>query len=162
MRVIIILLLVIAGGAAAWTWLSLEWSYSDGERAGVLQKFSHRGWLCKTGEGELAQYVVPGIAPVFWEFSVRDAAIADQLNKSVGHKVQVHYTEHRGVPSSCFGDTTYFADRVLLEDDSPPPAAGATAATPAAASPPAASPAQPIGPAPASGGSMPSGPGAPR
>ena len=53
MRVIIILLLLIAGGAAAWTWLSLEWSYSDGERAGVLQKYSHRGWLCKTGEGEL-------------------------------------------------------------------------------------------------------------
>ncbi|MGA9028224.1 MAG: hypothetical protein WB440_19370 [Steroidobacteraceae bacterium] len=148
MRVIIILLLLIAGGAAAWTWLSLEWSYSDGERAGVLQKYSHRGWLCKTGEGELAQYVVPGLAPVFWEFSVRDAAISEQLNKAVGHKVQVHYTEHRGVPSSCFGDTTYFADRVLLEDDPPAAAAAVPAAAPAAVPP-------------AAGGSLPSGPGAP-
>ena len=148
MRVFIILLLLIAGGAAAWTWLSLEWSYSDGERAGVLQKYSHRGWLCKTGEGELAQYVVPGLAPVFWEFSVRDAAISEQLNKAVGHKVQVHYTEHRGVPSSCFGDTTYFADRVLLEDDPPAAAAAVPAAAPAAVPP-------------AAGGSLPSGPGAP-
>jgi hypothetical protein len=92
--------------------------------------------------------VVPGLAPVFWEFSVRDAAISEQLNKAVGHKVQVHYTEHRGVPSSCFGDTTYFADRVLLEDDPPAAAAAVPAAAPAAVPP-------------AAGGSLPSGPGAP-
>jgi hypothetical protein len=114
--------------------LTLTYSYSDGERAGVLQKFSHRGWLCKTGEGELAQYVVAGPSPVFWEFSVRDQAIADQMNKLVGHKVQLHYTEHRGVPTSCFGDTGYYVDRVVVEDETP--AAPATPATPAATAAP--------------------------
>ena len=34
--------------------LAFAWSYSDGQRAGILQKFSRRGWLCKTYEGELA------------------------------------------------------------------------------------------------------------
>jgi hypothetical protein len=133
MRVLISILIVLAGGVAAWTWLTLAYSYSDGERAGVLQKFSHRGWLCKTSEGELAQYVVPGIAPVFWEFSVRDPAIAEQINKSVGRKVQLHYTEHRGVPSSCFGDTGYYVDRVVLVDDSPAPTTLPTVPSPAAA-----------------------------
>ncbi|HVX88642.1 MAG TPA: hypothetical protein VG940_06930, partial [Gemmatimonadales bacterium] len=36
-----------------WTWLALHWSYSEGERAGTLQKFSRKGWICKTWEGEL-------------------------------------------------------------------------------------------------------------
>jgi hypothetical protein len=133
MRVMILVLLLAVGAVAAWTWLTLAYSYSDGERAGVLQKFSHRGWLCKTSEGELAQYVVPGIAPVFWEFSVRDPAVEAQINSAVGRKVQLHYTEHRGVPSSCFGDTGYYVDRVTLVDESPPTAA-APAAVPAAPS----------------------------
>jgi hypothetical protein len=143
MRVIIIFLLLVAGACAAWTWLTLAYAYSDGERAGVLQKFSHRGWLCKTSEGELAQYVVPGIAPVFWEFSVRDTAVEEQINKAVGRKVQLHYTEHRGVPSSCFGDTGYYVDRVTVVDESPPPAAAPAASTAVPAAPAAAAPAPP-------------------
>ena len=43
--------------------LAFTWSYSDGERAGVLQKFSRKGWLCKTWEGELAMTTMPGTAP---------------------------------------------------------------------------------------------------
>jgi hypothetical protein len=99
--------------SAAWAWASLSWSYSDGERAGVLQKFSHKGWVCKTYEGELAQYVVAGVAPQIWAFSVRDAKLAAELNKLVGDKVQLHYTEHRGVPTNCFGETGYFVESVL-------------------------------------------------
>ncbi len=100
-----------------WSWLTLAWSYSDGERAGIVQKFSYRGWLCKTYEGELAQYVVAGVAPQIWNFSVRNAAVADQLNKLVGRQVQLHYTEHRGLPTTCFADTGYFVDRVTLVSD---------------------------------------------
>jgi hypothetical protein len=99
--------LVIA--AAGWTWLTLSWAYSEGERAGVLQKFSKKGWICKTYEGEVAQYVVGGLAPQIWYFSVRDEAVAEQLFKAVGQNVQLRYTEHRGIPTSCFGDTPYFA-----------------------------------------------------
>jgi hypothetical protein len=96
-------------GAAVWTWFSLSWSYSEGERAGVLQKFSKKGWICKTYEGELALYVVGGVAPQIWYFSTRDEALAQELFKTVGSQVQLHYTEHRGIPTSCFAETPYFA-----------------------------------------------------
>ena len=115
-RWLVILLLLIMVGVGLWTWLSLSWAYSDGERAGVLQKFSRRGWVCKTQEGELAQYVVAGVSPQIWAFSVRDPVVGAQLNKVVGRKLQLHYTEHAGVPSSCFGDTRYYVDRVTVVD----------------------------------------------
>jgi len=103
-----------------YTAFMLWWSYSEGERAGVLQKFSRRGWVCKTYEGELALYVVGGIAPQIWDFSVRDAAVAEQLNKAVGQQVRLHYSEHPGLPTNCFGDTDYFVDRIEVI---PPPLA---------------------------------------
>ena len=81
-----------------------------GERAGVLQKFSKKGWICKTYEGEVAQYVVGGVAPQIWYFSVRDEAVAERLFKVVGQNVQLRYREHRGIPTNCFGDTPYFAE----------------------------------------------------
>jgi hypothetical protein len=109
--VLILVALAILLGVA-WTWLTLTWSYSEGERAGVLQKFSKKGWLCKTYEGEVAQYIVGGVGPQIWYFSVRDEAVAQQLFKTVGQNVQVHYTEHRGIPTNCFGDTPYFATSV--------------------------------------------------
>ena len=98
--------------AALYTWLALGWAYSDGERAGLLQKFSRKGWVCKTQEGELAMYVVAGIQPEIWRFTVRDEALAARLASAVGQRVQLHYTEHRGVPTSCFGETGYFVDRL--------------------------------------------------
>ena len=97
-----------------YTLLMLWWSYSDGERAGVLQKFSQRGWVCKTYEGELAMYVVAGVAPQIWSFSVRDEAMVEELNKAVGQHVRLHYSEHRGLPTNCFGETDYFVDRVEI------------------------------------------------
>jgi len=106
---------------AAWTWLTLSWSYSEGERAGVLQKFSKKGWLCKTYEGEVAQYIVGGIGPQIWHFSVRDEAVAEKLSKAVGQNVQVHYTEHQGIPTNCFGETPYFATDVTPVPAAPAP-----------------------------------------
>jgi len=67
----------------------------------------------------LAQYVVAGVSPQIWEFSVRDPAIGARLNQVVGRKVQLHYTEHAGVPTSCFADTRYYVDRVTMVDDLP-------------------------------------------
>src|SRR5271154_887010 len=97
-RWFMILLLLLAVGSGLWTWLTLAWAYAEGERAGVLQKFVRRGWICKTQEGEIAlfygggQYMGPS-APL-WDFSVRDKSIADELSKAVGRRVQLHYTEH--------------------------------------------------------------------
>jgi hypothetical protein len=105
-------LLAIVALVALYTWGALTWHYSAGERAGLLQKFSSKGWICKTYEGELALYVVAGVQPEIWTFTVRDRALAEQLAKAVGQRVQLHYTEHPGLPTSCFGDTRYFVDRV--------------------------------------------------
>jgi hypothetical protein len=118
-RVLVMLIVAVVAGISLWTWLTLSWAYSDGERAGVLQKFSRKGWVCKTQEGEIAQYLVAGISPQMWLFSVRDKTVAAQLDKAVGHRVQLHYTEHPGVPTSCFADTRYFVDRVLVTDIEP-------------------------------------------
>ncbi len=156
-RYALVFLVVLFVGTALWTWLTLQWAYSDGTRSGVLQKFSRRGWLCKTQEGELALYY-GGVSPQTWSFSVRDAGVAAQIEKAVGARVQVHYTEHPGVPSTCFADTRYFVDRVTVTDPlpaltAPVPASGAppqTTAPPNSTAPPAASPAPPPStPAPA-------------
>lgn len=113
-RIALMLAILVVLVVTGWTWLTLSWAYSVGERAGVLQKFSRKGWMCKTHEGELAQYVVGGVAPQIWYFSVRDAAVADQMFKVVGQNVQVRYREHRGIPTNCFGDTPYFAESFTI------------------------------------------------
>ena len=107
--VIPVLLFSIYAGAA------LNWAYSEGERAGVLQKFSHKGWVCKTWEGEIAMTTVPGVAPVMWNFTVRDDQVAKQMSSAVGQRVVLHYQEHRGVPTTCFGETAYFVDSVTIQ-----------------------------------------------
>lgn len=116
-RAVLILLALVLGGVALWTWFSLSWSYSTGDRAGVLQKFSKKGWICKTYEGELALYVVGGVAPQIWYFSTRDPQLAGKLSKSVGEKIQLHYEEHRGVPTNCFAETPYYADSFTVVKD---------------------------------------------
>jgi hypothetical protein len=116
-RAVLTLVVIVIIGLALWTWLALNWSYSDGERAGLLQKFSNKGWLCKTNEGEAALYIVTGISPQVWDFTVRDPEAAREVAKAVGHRVQLHYTEHPGVLFSCFGDTHYYVDKVTIVDD---------------------------------------------
>lgn len=100
--------------AVGWVWFTLSWPYSEGERAGVLQEFSRKGWVCKTYEGELAMYVVGGVAPQIWHFSTRDEQLARRLSAAVGKQVRLHYTEHRGVPTRCFAETPYFVDHFVI------------------------------------------------
>lgn len=90
----------------------LNWNYADGDRSGFLQKFSRKGWICKTYEGELAMTTVPGTAPVIWEFSVWDEAVAKKMNGLLGKRVILHYREYRNIPTDCFGATDYFVDGV--------------------------------------------------
>ena len=152
-RWLMILLLLIIVGTGLWTWLTLGWAYAEGERAGVLQKFVRRGWVCKTREGEIAlyygggQYLGSGVSPQLWDFSVRDNSVAEDLSKAVGHRVQLHYTEHPGIPTSCFAETRYLVDKVTVTDNAPanPAAPGPASAAPAAtgAPPASATPANP-------------------
>src|SRR5471030_2741078 len=99
----------------AYTWVMLHMSYSDGERAGYLQKFSSRGWVCKTWEGEILLTSMPGAIPEKFEFSVRDEAIAKQLTDATGKRVVLTYAQHKGVPSACFGETEYYINKVQIQ-----------------------------------------------
>ena len=102
------LLLAVAALFAGYTWLTLSWSYSKGERAGYVQKFSKKGWICKTWEGELAMVAIPGSMPEKFYFSVRDDSIAEQINQAMGRQIVLYYEQHVGVPTRCFGETEYF------------------------------------------------------
>lgn len=95
-----------------YAWLSLTFDYSEGERAGFVQKFSRRGWICKTWEGELAMVNLPGAMPEIFQFSVRDDAVAARVNETLGRRVRLHYEQHKGIPTSCFGETEYFVTAV--------------------------------------------------
>jgi hypothetical protein len=94
--------------AAGYTYAALHWVYSSGERAGYVQKFSKKGWLCKTWEGELTMSPVPGAIPEKFFFTVRDDALAQLMNQGLGRKVLLSYEQHRGVPTACFGESEYF------------------------------------------------------
>jgi len=100
--------------AAAYIWMALTFSYSEGERAGYLQKFSKRGWLCKTWEGEILLSSMPGAIPEKFQFTVRDEALASQLSAAAGKRVVLSYAQHKGLPTSCFGDTDYFVERLSV------------------------------------------------
>jgi hypothetical protein len=93
---------------SGYVWLTLQFAYSRGERAGFVQKFSLKGWVCKTWEGELAMVNLPGTAPEIFAFTVRDPRVADRINQSMGQRVALSYEQHRGVPTTCFGETEYF------------------------------------------------------
>jgi len=99
---------------ALYTWSALNWSYSKGERAGYVQKFSLKGWLCKTWEGELAMVNIPGALTEKFQFTVRDDKIADYINASLGKRVALSYEQHVGIPTTCFGETQYFVTAVRV------------------------------------------------
>lgn len=97
-----------------YTWSALTWSYAEGERAGFVQKFSKKGWLCKTWEGELAMVSMPGTNPEKFYFTVRDDNIALHINQSLGRRVALTYEQHKGIPTTCFGETDYFVVAVKV------------------------------------------------
>ena len=97
---------------ALYIFIALQWSYSTGERAGFLQKVSNKGWVCKTWEGELSLVAIPGAAPEKFLFTVRDEAVAQKISAAAGKRVTLNYEQHKGLPTSCFGDTDYFVTGV--------------------------------------------------
>jgi hypothetical protein len=111
---------VLAGAVllfCGYIWVALSWSYSAGDRAGFLQKLSRKGWICKTWEGELSLVAIPGAAPEKFLFSVRDSYVVSKIEASMGKRVTLMYEQHKGLPSSCFGETEYFV--VGLRESTP-------------------------------------------
>ena len=145
--IFLILIVLPAALLALWTTITLGYTYSSGERAGYVQKFSRKGWLCKTWEGELAMANLPGTMPEIFSFSVRDDAVAEQINKTMGDRVALHYEQHKGVPVSCFGETQYFLDRVVSREPAAGAAPGAAPSSSGTAVPAGTAPATPTPPA---------------
>ena len=147
--VLALAVLVLIGG---YILVIMFWSYSSGERAGWVQKFSNKGWLCKTWEGEMAMVSMPGTTADKFFFTVWDDDVAAQINKVMGKRVSLHYEEKVGIPTSCFGETRYYVTQVKAVEEIPlalgvvVPTTPAPAAAPAAPAPSAA-PAAPAAPA---------------
>jgi len=99
---------------ALYTWASLSWVYSSGERAGYVQKFSLKGYVCKTWEGEIVLVSMPGTQAEKFLFTVKDDAVAKKVNDSLGKRVKLVYEEHKGIPTSCFGETSYFVKDISV------------------------------------------------
>lgn len=116
-KVLLWLIVIAVLGSVAFYFIA-NFTYSEGSRAGVLIKFSKRGFIFKTYEGELNQGGtgnVPNTAQFnqLWEFSVRDKAIADTLMKLEGRKVALQYKQKiKNLPWD--GETVYFVDGVQL------------------------------------------------
>ena len=115
-KVFIWLLLIPILLFALYTWATLTWVYSSGERAGYVQKLSQKGFVCKTYEGELVLVSMPGTQAEKFFFTVKDANVAKLINETVGKRVRLIYEEHKGIPSSCFGESGYFVQDVQLLD----------------------------------------------
>ena len=111
---VVLVLLLAAGLVAAYTWAALAWNYAEGERVGYVQKLSRKGWVCKTWEGELAMVTMPGAIPEKFYFSIRSDAVAERINRTLGKRVGLKYTQHLGLPTSCFGETQYFVSEAAV------------------------------------------------
>ena len=112
-KYIIWLLVILVTLFTLYTWASLNWIYSSGERAGYVQKIALKGYFCKTWEGEFVLVSMPGTQAEKFQFTVKDDAVVKKVNDSLGKRVRLVYAEHKGIPSSCFGETAYFVQDII-------------------------------------------------
>jgi len=111
-------LLILGGlGCAIWLFAALKFVYSRGERAGYVRKLSRKGWIIKTWEGELAMVNLPGTQPEIFHFTVRDDDAVKQVQSGLGQRVILTYEEHKGLPGTLFGETSYFVVGAKSADD---------------------------------------------
>ncbi|HXY96732.1 MAG TPA: hypothetical protein VEH00_07120 [Steroidobacteraceae bacterium] len=113
-KVLVGLVVIVLLGVAGFTWITLHWSYAEGERAGFVQKLSKKGFVCKTWEGEMAMVTMPGTVAEKFYFTVPTDAVAVKLNANVGKRMALHYQQHKWIPTSCFGETEYFVTDVRV------------------------------------------------
>ncbi|MBS0379194.1 MAG: hypothetical protein JSS29_11960 [Proteobacteria bacterium] len=129
---------------ALWSWVSLSWVYSDGERAGYVQKFSRRGYVCKTWEGQMAMVTMPGTLAEKFDFTVREPDVAKAINENIGSRLVLHYEQHKWIPNSCFGETEYFVTKVTVAESPQPLPAAPQPGVPASPAPAPAAVPQPV------------------
>ena len=112
--VVFLLMLIFSG----WFYWKYYFTYSDGNRTGLLQKFSHKGNMFKTYEGELvlssfSNNNVSAISAEKFYFSVDNKSVAGKMAGLEGQKVIVHYLEKKAA-LSWRGDSPYIVDSVSL------------------------------------------------
>ena len=137
------ILLVPAGVFALWALITLNYTYSSGDRVGYVLKLSEKGWLCKTWEGELSMQPLPGTVAEKFAFTIRSDSVARVVQRLQAQQVRLFYKQHKGVPSSCFGESQYFvsgAEPVATPGAAP---AAPPTPTPGAAATPTPTPAPP-------------------
>jgi hypothetical protein len=112
---IILLVILVLGSFIYWKYF---FTYSEGYRAGLLQKFSKKGNIFKTYEGEMILSSVRSsnnmaIASEKFFFSVKDKEVANKLEQIQGEYIVVHYSEKNGV-LPWRGETSYMVDSVKV------------------------------------------------
>jgi hypothetical protein len=112
----IVIIVIVLSVFLYWKY---SYTYSSGYRAGLLQKFSYRGNIFKTYEGEMVLSSIQSnknvaLASEKFLFSVTDEPVAKQMEQYQGMMVTVHYREKNGV-LPWRGDTPYIVDSVRLE-----------------------------------------------
>jgi hypothetical protein len=118
MRWFVFLLLVVLSIAVWW---NFYYTYSDGNRSGLLQKLSHKGNVFKTYEGELVQRSIVstgnvGIASEKFYFSVVSDSVAKVMQNLEGKNVKLHYLQKKGT-LPWRGDSPYIVDGVELDNN---------------------------------------------
>lgn len=88
-------------------------TFSDGIRTGELIKFSHKGYIFKTWEGELSQGLSGSQK---FAFSVMDnePELIEQMKLNQGKFVKIEYIERYGT-FSWWGETNYYITKVTPE-----------------------------------------------
>jgi hypothetical protein len=116
-RWVMILIIVFLGTFIYWKYF---YTYSEGYRAGLLQKFSNKGTFFKTYEGETILSSVSStsnvaIASEKFLFSVRNKDLAHQFDTLQGRNVIIHYVQKNG---AVFwrGDTKYLVDSIKVRN----------------------------------------------
>jgi len=114
-KILLFFTLIVVAVIAVYILVS-SYTYSEGSRAGLLIKFSKKGYVFKTYEGQLN---IGGMQPptttvganLMWNFSVKDSKVAEALMQSEGKYVSLHYKE---VVKNFWwqGETKYFVDGV--------------------------------------------------
>lgn len=112
---VVIVALVFLGGLSIY--YRYYYSFAEGNRAGLLIRFMHKGYVFKTYEGQIIQpglrsYPTTPVATNDFDFSVADKALADSLMRCEGKEVVLHYHEYFGtIPWR--GHSKYVVDRIL-------------------------------------------------
>jgi hypothetical protein len=115
----VLVVLILLGAFVLWT---CSWTYSEGTRAGQLIKFSEKGVVFKTYEGELNMGGLrtgnseDGLEGNLWKFSVLDENVVEELMKAEGKRVKLGYKE-RYKAMVWQGDTNYFIVKVEVIDE---------------------------------------------